>query len=976
MERWQHPFLGLTHVPATLTAFEIDRFFTLTAHEHAQVRQTHTPLHRLAIALQVGFLRMTGRVLNNVKLIPRPVLAHLGQQLGIDVPTLASIRSLYRRKRTLFEHQTRAADMLAFRILPDKARPWLVKFLRGEAQDLLSTDQLIVATRVWFYQHRYFIPNERVIQDLARECLVLTEDEVLAQIETEIPAPRRQQWLAELLSAHPHVPGLSVLEWFQESPKKLGPRNLAEAFEKLQRLIAMEIPHYRLSNVSMERLQAYAQHMIRRRPVRFSQLKEPRRTLELVCFLRFTLLQWTDVVLQQVERQIADLWRDAYDKAMRSEVLAASQYRSIVVEIEQLLVDPHLDADTFREQIRLLVIHRCPRAYPSRRAAIRYHLLSAGPAMHTLMAALTQLPFQASDTHPLLPALDRLRELYAKHITELPGDIICSFAPSWEIWVNGTDRRAARTAYTAATLLYLRRSLRNGSTWIDHSLSYRSRDAMLIAPEIWQENRTRHYQRLKLPLSADLYLKPILANLRVGLQGLSEAVAAGEVTIDKDGIHIPAIKAVALPIDVESIRQQIKAGIPTIEFPELMLEIDSHTRFSWQLLNRAPRTEVELIELYCAVMALGMGLDASDLQRMVSGFRVEQIRRQMQELEATDRLRQANTAVLQFMRRHPIVQQWGVEGLASSDMMSLDASKELWTARVDPRRRTHAVGTYTHVLDQYGIVYDQPIVLNKRQAGAAIEGAIRQDLVTLERVAVDTHGYTDFAMLMAKLLGFDLCPRLASLDERKLFVPRSVPIPENLRSVAVPLSIRSIAAGWDGLIRVAASIQGGWCSAVLALDRFGSDAKGDPIHKSGSCMGKLIRTLYLCDVLAHYDFRRMLYRALAVGESSHELQRAICPNAMAPKRGRRPGEHGATSGALTLLTNLVMAWNTQYLQQRVSAADASQKPLLNAAMAHVSAALFSHINFKGRFDFPMARYRARLIGEDVSRATLATGEMR
>ena len=79
---------------------------------------------------------------------------------------------------------------------------------------------------------------------------------------------------------------------------------------------------------------------------------------------------------------------------------------------------------------------------------------------------------------------------------------------------------------------------------------------------------------------------------------------------------------------------------------------------------------------------------------------------------------------------------------------------------------------------------------------------------------------------------------------------------------------------------------------------------------------------------------------------------------------------------LTLLTNLVMPWNTQYLQQRVSAADASQKPLLNAAMAHVSAALFSHINFKGRFDFPMARYRARLIGEDVSRATLATGEMR
>jgi len=32
---------------------------------------------------------------------------------------------------------------------------------------------------------------------------------------------------------------------------------------------------------------------------------------------------------------------------------------------------------------------------------------------------------------------------------------------------------------------------------------------------------------------------------------------------------------------------------------------------------------------------------------------------------------------------------------------------------------------YTHVLDQHGIVYNQPIVLNKRQAGVAMEGVSR-----------------------------------------------------------------------------------------------------------------------------------------------------------------------------------------------------------------------------------------------------------
>ena len=62
------------------------------------------------------------------------------------------------------------------------------------------------------------------------------------------------------------------------------------------------------------------------------------------------------------------------------------------------------------------------------------------------------------------------------------------------------------------------------------------------------------------------------------------------------------------------------------------------------------------------------------------------------------------------------------------------------------------------MLNQWGIIYDQPIVLNRRQAGAAIEGAMRQRHVDLEKLAVDTHGFTHFAMAMAKLLGFDLCP--------------------------------------------------------------------------------------------------------------------------------------------------------------------------------------------------------------------------
>jgi len=47
------------------------------------------------------------------------------------------------------------------------------------------------------------------------------------------------------------------------------------------------------------------------------------------------------------------------------------------------------------------------------------------------------------------------------------------------------------------------------------------------------------------------------------------------------------------------------------------------------------------------------------------------------------------------------------------------------------------------------------------------------------------------------------------------------------------------------------------------------------------------------------------------------LQRQICTQPLPAKRGRRTEQLIATSGALTLLTNGVIAWNTQRLQRAV-----------------------------------------------------------
>ena len=46
------------------------------------------------------------------------------------------------------------------------------------------------------------------------------------------------------------------------------------------------------------------------------------------------------------------------------------------------------------------------------------------------------------------------------------------------------------------------------------------------------------------------------------------------------------------------------------------------------------------------------------------------------------------------------------------------------------------------------------------------------------------------------------------------------------------------------------------------------------------------------------------------GEAVHSLQRAIHNGMITAKQGRTTEELGTISGALTLLANIVMAWNT------------------------------------------------------------------
>lgn len=960
MRYWHIPYLGLHAVPAELTQFELNTFFTFSPEERAVISARRLRLHQLGIALQIGFIRMAGRPLSAFEVVPTALWAHLGKTLDVPAPEIASLRVLYQRRPTLFEHQNLALEATGFARMSENQQEALVSYLRKEVLSEFDRNRLATQAKVWLYENNRIIESERPLRSAIDAALVQAETVLADRIRSELSSETLQRWREALESKHPT--GVSLQQWLWNAPRKQSVGELKEQFTRVARLTDLGVAAYPLNSLSDHVKRHYASCLAGRPPSAGRRIKEPRRTIEVTCFMQVALLTATDTLVAMTRQRIADLWNEAARSVAATEGERAKSLAWLVKTVRELALDESINEYSLREQILHSVAQVGGGKSVTRAHLTRERLVDHGRSIRPLLARLCELPFESLTPHPVLQGLNALRAVYLTRKRELPADINIDLGKVWVDLFAIEDRKRALQAFEVATLLGLRRGLKCGSIHIAHSFIYRSRETMLISADDWKVKQAHFHAKLKLPRDPKEFTQPILEAVEQRLKVLDEAVQSGEVTVDSE-VHIGAIKAVPEADEVGSLRNALFEAIGQIQLPEVILDVDSKVRFSWALLGREPGSVEELLLVYAGLLAHGTALSAMDTSRMVPSLAPEAIRQSMRWLEQETQVREANAMVFEYMHSHPIAQHWGRADLASSDMMSLETSRNMWSARADPRRKTKSYGMYTHVWDRWGIFYDQPIVLNERQAGVALEGVIRQTSVEISQLAVDTHGYTDFAMLLSKMLGFDLCPRLRDIRQRKLYVPSQMSVPESLKGVVVrSVRLEKLEAMWDEFVRLAASVQVGKSSAVDALFRFGAAARGEPFYDAGAQGGRLLRTLFLCDWYTNPDFRRELQHVLNRGESVHVLQRTLHTGKIPQHQARQTPQLKGTSSSLTLLSNIVMAWTTAHMQQAVDSLVAPASALVTSDnLRHVAPIHSENINCRGQFLFPFDRYAARLL---------------
>lgn len=892
------------------------------------------------------------------------------RQLGVSETEIATLKSAAGfLGNSLTRHREFARNLLGFQVFDEAAEQKLRATAAVFAAEAVSVDKLVEGLLHWLIDQRYVLPGDRRIRDIAREAFQSVEDMCLATIRGAIPAPTLAKILHEMFEAS-CKPGLSTLEWLRLRLGKAAPGNLNEVCQRVTYLRAMGVGDWDLGAISVPRLQAFAQRVVNRAPAETSRRLHETQTVEIVCFLKHTLAELTDETIHRSNRQAGALMGKGRAKVNERKASRYAVQRECLKSIRDLALDGSKPLQQRLDAVVSLVDESLALGEVTEAAAARDELIERNSQVRDVLDALACVDLQGKPGSKDVLIVEAYQGLKASKVTKLPLDFdVSNFPPSWREALQDADRSRAWKAMQACAMESVRSALNGGRLWVPHSKDFRSRDELLIPEAEWQRDKETLCLAHGLETDCEKFLASIKALLQDGLSELTEAVEKGFIEIDEENcVRVPKFSPLDIDPAVAKVNDALLSGRGTSQLPDVMLQIDKDVGFSKVVLGRLAKDGFELTRLYGAMIAYGRSIEAKSVAAMIPGLAVADVTAGMRLLESPKLLRAANDRVVDYQQRFPIVKAWGDGTKASSDMMALEATHHVHFARQNHRRKTMTTGGYFHVLDSHAIGYHQHIFHHSWQAAAAVHGTREynasrpKDRAALEMLAVDTHGYTHAAMAVAKLLQFDLCPHLAHLPDRRLYLPKSVTVPEQLEGIVkLEISETAIQKAWDQILRVMASICAGRVSAHWVISRSGSDAKGDPVHKGLEHLGKLLLPLFLCDYHTNPEFRREVRTLLNRGESVHFLHRTISPTRMHHSRGRRAAEVEAIVGAQTLLTNIVLAYQTREIQSSVDRLSKVGQKVSMEILRHVSPGRSSDINLNGTMTFSVDEYAQSLL---------------
>jgi hypothetical protein len=194
------------------------------------------------------------------------------------------------------------------------------------------------------------------------------------------------------------------------------------------------------------------------------------------------------------------------------------RFRALLGDLAGLAGDETLDAAALRSRLSGLIAPFEPERQTTQVTAIRQELGRKSQDLARLLKMARSAALTVPADHRLTAAFATLDAVAASSVAALPDADSQPFGSSWQSLIEQPDRAAALGCFRAATLMALKRALRNRSVSVAHSLSHRAPEDKLIPLKLWQRNHGRFIRDLNLPASAEKYLPRLEAGLTAGLR--------------------------------------------------------------------------------------------------------------------------------------------------------------------------------------------------------------------------------------------------------------------------------------------------------------------------------------------------------------------------------------------------------------------------------------------------------------------------
>jgi len=504
-------------------------------------------------------------------------------------------------------------------------------------------------------------------------------------------------------------------------------------------------------------------------------------------------------------------------------------------------------------------------------------------AVLDLLAALDVRSNNAAH-QPVIRALDLVRRYAGTRLRVYPADeevpIEGIVRPLWRDAVIGRDPEDRphidRIGYEICALEALRDGLRCKELWVVGADRYRNPDEDL--PADFDARRDEHYAALGLLRDAGAFIAGLQDEMRDALACLNCSLPHNpDVRISgKAGgwIHLTPFQPRPPPANIEAVKAEVAQTWPMTGLLDMLKEADLRVGFTDHL--RSP-TAYEALD--CAVLRPrlllclnGLGTNAG-LKRMASSQRdvdYKDLLYVRRRYISPDQLRQAITAVTNATLRARDPAIWG-EGTnaCASDSKHFGAWDQNLTTQWHVRYGGRGVMIYWHVERRSLGIHSQLKSPSSSEVASMIEGVLRHCTeLEVDRQYVDSHGQSVVAFAFARLLGFQLLPRLKAIHAQRLYRPdvgQADAYPHLRPVLSRPIDWELIRRQYDEMVKYATALRLGTAEAEAILRRFTRENVQHPTYKALTELGKAVKTIFLACYLSDIQLRREINDGLNVG---------------------------------------------------------------------------------------------------------------